>query len=245
VTAESRVPNPESRIPAQISVHYLVMEHLNGRTLAERLAKGPLHLEQALTVAAEIADALTAAHRQGVIHRDLKPASVMLATSGAKLLDFGLAKLAGRGEPPTTPTNTAPLTGQGVIPGTVEYMAPEQLEGKAADARTDMWALGALVYEMVTGQRPFEGTSTAGLVTAILEHEPPSITSLQPLAPPALDRFVRSCLAKDPDLRLDSARAAADELRWLLAGDATARWSRLPPRRARSGPPSRCRRTAA
>jgi serine/threonine-protein kinase len=214
-------------------IDFLVMEHLNGRTLAERLAKGPLHLEQALTVAAEIADALAAAHRQGVIHRDLKPANVMLTTSGAKLLDFGLAKLAGRGEPPTTPTNTAPLTGQGVILGTVEYMAPEQLEGKAADARTDMWALGAIVYEIVTGQRPFEGTSTAGLVTAILEHEPPSITSLQPLAPPALDRFVRSCLAKDPDLRLDSARAAADELRWLLAGGASPRSGRPPSWRRR------------
>jgi len=212
-------------------VRYLVMEYLDGRTLAERLKKGPLHLEQALTVATEIADALQAAHRQGVIHRDLKPANVMLTMSGVKLLDFGLAKLADQGEPPPTPTNTAPLTGQGMILGTVEYMAPEQLEGKPADARADMWALGVIVYEMVTGRRPFNATSTAGLVAAILEHDPASMTSLQPLTPPALDRFVRSCLAKDPELRLDSARAAADELRWLLAGDATPLSKRTPFRR--------------
>ena len=230
---EELAPRSSAPCPVPLApVHYLVMEHLSGRTLAERLARGPMPLEQALTVATEIADALAAAHRQGVIHRDLKPANVMLTTSGAKLLDFGLAKWAGRGEPPTT-TDTAPLTGQGMILGTVNYMAPEQLEGRSADARTDIWALGAIVYEMVTGQRPFDGTSTASLAAAILEHEPASITSLQPLAPPALDRLVRACLAKDPELRLDSARAAADELRWLLAGDATPRSRRTPARRRR------------
>jgi serine/threonine protein kinase len=147
---------------------YLVMEHLAGETLAERLQKGLLPLDQALAIATEIADALATAHRQGVIHRDLKPANVMLTKTGAKLLDFGLAKLKGHGEQPavghlaSADTRTTPLTAEGVIVGTLQYMAPEQVEGKPADARTDLRALGAILYEMLTGKRAFEGTSAAG-----------------------------------------------------------------------------------
>jgi serine/threonine-protein kinase len=199
---------------------FLVMEHLTGETLAERLKKGPLPLEQALTVAAEIADALAAAHRQGVVHRDLKPANVMLTRSGAKLLDFGLAKLAGHGEQPAaarlaSATRSTPLTSEGVIVGTLQYMAPEQLEGKSADARTDLWALGAMLYEMLTGRRAFEGTSAASLIGAILEREPAPLSTLQPLTPPSLDRLVTRCLAKQPDDRWESAHDVADELRWI------------------------------
>ncbi|MCU0252392.1 MAG: serine/threonine-protein kinase, partial [Vicinamibacterales bacterium] len=205
---------------------YLVMEHLAGETLADRLLKGRLPLDQALGVATEIADALTAAHRQGIIHRDLKPGNVMLTKAGAKLLDFGLAKLKGHAAGPAAgqltslPTRTAPLTAEGTIVGTLQYMAPEQVEGKSADARTDLWALGAILYEMLTGKRAFEGSSAASLVAAILDHEPPPVASLQPLTPPALERLVRRCLAKSPDDRPDTAHDVADELRWIAQGSA-------------------------
>ena len=170
---------------------FLVMELLDGETLAHRLEKGPLPIEQALTVATAIADALSAAHRHGIIHRDLKPSNVMLTKAGAKLLDFGLAKLAADGDHAAisfmSATRSAPLTGEGVIVGTLQYMAPEQLEGKPTDARTDLWAFGAVVYEMLTGKRAFEATSAASLMGAILEHDPVPAATLQPLTPPRLD----------------------------------------------------------
>ena len=224
-----RVPSPESRIPARAAVHYLVMEHLAGESLAERLLRGPVPLAQALDVAAQIADALDAAHKHGIIHRDLKPGNVMLTSGGAgrsgmttaKLLDFGLAKLVAHGERPalaggaSVPTQAAPVTAQGTILGTLQYMAPEQLEGKEADARTDIWALGAILYEMVTGKRAFEGESQVSLIGNIMNAEPPALAQLQPLTPPALDRMVRKCLAKHPDGRWDGAHDVADELRWI------------------------------
>jgi len=208
---------------------YLVMEYLAGESLAERLLHGPLPLAQALDIGAQIAEALHAAHKHGIIHRDLKPGNVMLTSAGAgrsgvavaKLLDFGLAKLAGHGAEPaaaqlaSVATRSAPLTTEGSIVGTLQYMAPEQVEGKPVDARTDLWALGAILYEMVTGKRPFEGTSAASLIGAILEREPAPIASLQPLTPPSLDRLVKKCLAKHPDDRWDGAHDLADELHWM------------------------------
>ena len=207
------------------SISFLVMEYLAGETLAERLAKGALPVAEALSVGAQVASALAAAHRQGIIHRDLKPGNVMLTKGVAKLLDFGVAKLVGHGEGPApaypasaVPTKSATLTGQGMIVGTVQYMAPEQVEGRPADARTDLWALGAILYEMLTGKPAFEGSSVASVMVAIVEREPRQIASLQPLVPPALDRLVRKCLAKDPDARWQTAADVADELRWLAGG---------------------------
>ena len=202
-------------------IEYLVMEHLEGETLARRLQRGPLPTDQVLRVAAEVAAALEHAHRQGIVHRDLKPANVMLTKGGAKLLDFGIARVA----PPTAepvalttpaglPTHT-PLTGVGMLVGTIHYMAPEQLEGRTVDPRADLFALGAVIYEMTTGIRAFEGSSQASLIAAVLERQPAPITSLQPLAPPALERLVRTCLAKDPDDRWQSAhdvRLALEEI---------------------------------
>ena len=198
---------------------YLVMEHLEGETLAARLQRGRLPLDQALTVATEVADALAAAHRQGITHRDLKPGNVMLTRSGAKLLDFGLAKLAGHGEQPaaaslaSAPTQTRPLTSEGAIVGTLQYMAPEQVEGKPADSRTDLWALGATLYEMLTGKRAFEGTSAASLIGNIMNAEPPALATLQPLTPPAVEHLVTTCLAKDPEARWQTASDVARQLR--------------------------------
>jgi eukaryotic-like serine/threonine-protein kinase len=204
-------------------IDYLVMEYLEGETLAQRLEKGPLPLEQVLLYAIEIADALDKAHRKGITHRDLKPGNIVLSKMGAKLLDFGLAKLRDETAPAPAPvsafpTAQDPITAAGTILGTLHYMAPEQLEGKQADARTDIFALGAVVYEMATGKKAFEGKSQASVIGKILETDPPPISSLQPMTPPALDRVVKKCLRKDADERWQSARDVTDELKWIAEG---------------------------
>jgi eukaryotic-like serine/threonine-protein kinase len=198
---------------------FLVMEYLEGETLEQRLTKGVMPLDEALKIGIQIADALTFAHRHGIVHRDLKPGNVMLTKSSAKLLDFGLAKTGGASAAAfggsMTPTMPANLTAQGTVLGTFQYMAPEQLEGQEADTRSDIFAFGALVYELVSGRKAFEGRSHATLIAAILEHEPPALTSLRPLAPSSLDHIVAKCLAKNPDDRWQSARDVATELKWL------------------------------
>ena len=205
---------------------YLVMELLEGETLADRLARGPLPLEQSLRFGVEIADALDRAHRQGIVHRDLKPGNVMLTKSGVKLLDFGLARLVpSGGREPTEqfsafPTENKPLTEEGTILGTVQYMAPEQLEGRVVDFRTDIFALGLVLYEMATGRKAFSGASRASLASAILRDEPEPISASQPATPPALDRVVKTCLAKDPEERWQSAGDLARELKWIAEGSA-------------------------
>jgi len=194
----------------QDGVDYLVMEFLEGETLADRLDRGALPPDQALRYAVEIAGALDAAHRRGVVHRDLKPGNIMLTRTGAKLLDFGLARADPEAAPEIsglsiTPTRTRPLTAEGTVVGTVQYMAPEQLEGKPADARSDLFAFGAVIYEMATGQRAFQGKSQASLIAAILKEEPRPISTFAPMSPPSLDRLVRHCLEKDPEERIQSA----------------------------------------
>jgi eukaryotic-like serine/threonine-protein kinase len=209
-------------------LHYLVMELLEGESLAERLQRGPLPLLEVLKVGRQIASALDAAHRHGIIHRDLKPANVVLTKNGAKLLDFGLARTAAGGAPPiaglTSPSShlptamapeAGPLTAEGTILGTFQYMAPEQLEGADADARTDIFALGALLYETATGRRAFQGHSKTSLIAAIVTAQPAPISSVTPMTPPALDHLVRRCLEKDPADRWQSARDIAAELQWI------------------------------
>lgn len=206
-------------------VEYLVMEYMEGQTLADRLTAGPLPLDQVIRHGVEIAEALERAHKAGIVHRDLKPANVMLTKSGAKLLDFGLAKssthdLAGNTNvSPDDATAAAmavrPLTEEGTIVGTFQYMAPEQIEGRDADARTDIFALGALLYEMVTGRRAFDGKSKASLIASILATEPPPLSASQPASPLSLDRLIRTCLAKEPDERWQSAHDVALQLRRL------------------------------
>ena len=226
----------------QDGIEFLVMEHLEGDTLADRLGRSKdrrLQMHEALTIAIQIASALDAAHRAGIVHRDLKPGNVMLTRTGAKLLDFGLAKrsapIAGAGAGASMPAPTAlTLTGRGMILGTVEYMAPEQIEGKDADARTDLFAFGSVLFEMLSGRKAFEGDSRASLMGAILEREPPLISSLQPLAIPALDRIVRTCLAKDPDERWQSAKDLCDELKWIAAESTKARDAIVAPLRRRA-----------
>ena len=203
---------------------YLVMEYLEGEVLSDRVRKGPLPLEQVLRFGIEIADALDKAHRQGIVHRDLKPANVMLTRSGVKLLDFGLAKelrpqlgLVDAGGDSASPTK-AGLTQEGTILGTVQYMAPEQLEGKEVDARTDIFALGAMLYEMATGRKAFAASSRASLITAIMSAEPAPVSSVQPTSPPLLDRLIQSCLSKDPNERVQTAHDVMLQLRWIAEG---------------------------
>ena len=203
----------------QDDTEFLVMEFIEGETLAHRLLKGPLPLQQVLQYAIQIADALDKAHRMGVTHRDLKPANIMLTKSGIKLLDFGLAKLQSNAATtsPLSELTTAKdnITAQGTIIGTLQYMAPEQLESKEVDARTDIFALGAVVYEMATGKKAFGGTSHASVISAIMSSDPPPMSTLQPMSPPALDRAVKRCLAKDPDKRWQTASDLREELQWI------------------------------
>jgi Tol biopolymer transport system component len=213
-------------IGQQDGIDYLVMEYLEGETLAQRLLKGPLPIERILQYAIEIADALDKAHRKGVTHRDLKPGNIMLTKSGSKLLDFGLAKLRQDAAPATPrsqlPTAKDAITAEGTILGTLQYMAPEQLEGKEADTRTDIFAFGAVVYEMATGKKAFEGKSQASVIARILDSDPPPISSLQPMTPPQLDRVVRKCLAKEPEERWQAASDVCDELKWIAESGAQA-----------------------
>ncbi len=208
---------------------YLVMELLEGETLAARLTKGALPIEQTLRFGIEIADALDKAHRQGIVHRDLKPGNVMLTKSGVKLLDFGLAKAMAPVTPqsgltalPTVAGTAQNLTQEGTILGTFQYMAPEQLEGKEADARSDIFAFGAVLYEMATGAKAFTGSSQASLISAILRDEPKPISQVQPMTPPALDRVVKTCLAKDPEDRFQTAHDVRLQLAWIAEGGSQA-----------------------
>jgi eukaryotic-like serine/threonine-protein kinase len=206
-------------IGSQDGVDYLVMECVEGETLAKRLEKGPLPLEQVLKYGALIADALDKAHRSGVVHRDLKPGNIMLTPTGAKLLDFGLAKPAA----PLTSvatltaavTQSSPMTEQGAIVGTFQYMSPEQVEGRELDGRSDIFSLGAVLYEMLTGQRAFQGKSQLSVASAILEKEPAPISSVKAMTPPTLDHAIRRCLAKEPERRWQSAADLAGELQWI------------------------------
>lgn len=198
---------------------FLVMEFLEGQTLANRIDRGALPADQVLRYGIQIAEALDKAHRQGIVHRDLKPGNIMITKSGAKLLDFGLAKYQEKESnvplASVLETRDRPLTDEGTILGTVQYMAPEQLEGKEADTRTDIFALGQVLYEMATGERTFKGDSKGQIMAAILSSEPPPISSVQPLAPPALDHVIKKCLQKDPDERWQSAHDVGSELKWI------------------------------
>jgi serine/threonine protein kinase len=201
----------------QDGVDYLVMECLEGETLAKRLEKGALPAEQALRFGAQIAEALDRAHRSGVVHRDLKPGNIMLTASGAKLLDFGLAKeLAPLGSLVTLSTlPSSPVTQSGTIVGTFQYMSPEQIEGKQLDGRSDIFSLGSVLYEMLTGQRAFDGKTQLSVASAIIEREPEPLAKLRPLTPASLERVVQRCLAKDPEDRWQSGRDLASELKWI------------------------------
>ena len=226
-------------VGSQDGTHFLVMEHLEGETLAARLSKGPLPADHAIEYAMQIADALDKAHRQGIVHRDLKPANVFLLKDAAaagpgvcKLLDFGLAKLGAVPSPGTVETKlltspprgnqTAPLTSQGSLLGTFQYMSPEQIEGEEADARTDIWAFGCVLYEMLTGRRAFEGRSQASLIASILDRQPTPMAELQPMTPPALSRLVRTCLEKHPDNRFHTAHDLRLHLQWVSEGGSAA-----------------------
>ncbi len=213
----------------QDGTDFLVMEYLEGETLAKRIERGPLASSELLRIAVQICEALDKAHRQNVVHRDLKPGNVMLTKSGAKLLDFGLAKdmKPATGDPSSSPTMTQPLPGsrggsqlttQGTIVGTLQYMAPEQLEAGEVDARSDIFSFGAMLYEMATAQKAFPAKSQASLIAAILREEPKPISELQPMSPPALERIVKTCMAKDPDERWQSSGDLKRELQWI--GDA-------------------------
>ncbi len=196
-------------IGSEDGIDYLVMEYIEGETLSDRLAEGPLPSEELLTVAIQIADALDKAHKQGLVHRDLKPGNVMLTKEGAKLLDFGLAKFTPQAgfldALSSAETRTTPLTTQGAIIGTLQYMSPEQLEGEEADARSDIFAFGATLYQMATGQNAFEGKSRASLIASVLKEQPRDISEISSKTPLALEKVIKQCLSKDPEQRWQSA----------------------------------------
>jgi eukaryotic-like serine/threonine-protein kinase len=214
----------------QNGTDYLVMEFLEGETLADRLSKGPLPMEQSLRIGIEVAGALDAAHKSGIVHRDLKPGNIMITKTGVKLLDFGLAKLAAPTEKeisqatslPTAMQASQPLTSRGTILGTFQYMAPEQLEGREADSRSDIFAFGCVLYEMLTGKKAFSGHSQASLITSIMGSEPPPISSIQPMVPASLDRIVKGCLAKEPEHRWSTAHDVMLQLQWIAEGGSLA-----------------------
>jgi serine/threonine protein kinase/roadblock/LC7 domain-containing protein len=225
----------------QDGIDYLVMEYLEGETLADRLRKGPLPVDQVLRYGIEICEGLEKAHRGGVIHRDLKPGNIMLTKTGAKLMDFGLAKASVASAAPisaltatlTTPPGSHPLTAQGTVVGTFQYMSPEQVEGKEAEARSDIFALGAVLYEMATGKRAFEGKTAASAMAAVLEREPAPISSMQPAIPLSLERLVKTCLAKDPDERWQTVHDVKLQLKQIADGGSQVTQSApiLPPRK--------------
>jgi eukaryotic-like serine/threonine-protein kinase len=213
-------------VGSQDDVDYLVMEFVEGETLAKRLAKGSLPLEQVLKYGMQIADALDKAHRSGVVHRDLKPSNIMLTATGAKLLDFGLAKPAAplsSGVTLTTATLNSPMTEQGTVVGTFQYMSPEQIEGKPLDGRSDIFSFGAVLYEMLTGKRAFDGKNQLSVASAILDKDPVPISSVKPMTPPALDHAIRRSLAKEVEKRWQSAGDLAGELQWIAEGGSEAR----------------------
>ncbi len=217
--AISQLSHPHICTLYDVGENYLVMELLEGETIAERLSRGPLPLTDVLKFGIQISEALGRAHRAGIVHRDLKPANVMLTRSGAKLLDFGLAKTGKQVIDLDGLTAQKSLTQEGTILGTFQYMAPEQLEGDEADQRTDIFALGLVLYEMVTGKRAFEGKTKTSLIAAIVSGEPKQISAIQPLTPPALEHVIKKCLEKDPEARWQSASDVAEELRWITQGE--------------------------
>lgn len=232
-------------IGSQNGTDYLVMELLEGETLAAKIGKGAMPLGEVLHIGVDVAEALEVAHRQGIVHRDLKPGNIMITKSGAKLMDFGLAKSMATGlgggsasAPLLSAARTmseasplSPLTTAGAILGTIQYMAPEQIEGKEADARSDLFALGAILYEMATGGRPFGGKSQISVASAILEKNPEPISAVQPHTPPALDYLVNTCLAKNPDDRFQTAHDVKLQLNWIAQDSAAGR--KLQPEDAR------------
>ncbi|MGO8796405.1 MAG: protein kinase domain-containing protein [Candidatus Sulfotelmatobacter sp.] len=237
-------------IGSQDGADFLVMEFLEGETLAERLRKGPLPMAEVFKIGIAVAEALAVAHRSGIVHRDLKPGNIMLTQAGAKLMDFGLAKplgmqASGMGSgsaPPSFtaaatmsgPTPLSPLTTAGSIVGTIQYMSPEQIEGKEADARSDIFAFGAVLYEMVAGKRPFAGKSQISLASSILESEPEKISAVKPQTPPAFEHVVNTCLQKNPEERFQSAADIKIELQWIAADRSSAgpKLEALPPQRS-------------
>ena len=226
-------------------IDYLVMELVDGETLATRLTHGALPLTDTLRIGSQVADALDRAHRAGVVHRDLKPGNIMLTRSGAKLMDFGLARAVGLANPnglstgvtvgalTQSPTVAQPLTAEGTIIGTFQYMPPEQLEGKETDARSDVWAFGCVLYEMATGKRAFDGKSQASLITSIMGSQPEPISHVTPMTPPALERVVSAMLAKDPADRVQSAHDVKLQLQWIAEGGSTAGLPAVPSRHAK------------